>query len=443
MPGLHEPIFCTSYPNRSESLPLEGTPRCRRFGGGGQPRITMKRILQYTFRLNPVFAVKPVAELTEKQRTSFRRILSGKNVYSLLHAPRGEKLSVKALNRELTEFLEHLAEPRKMSDLPPRFTEDAGKEMERLIVQLVLDDVLEIAVDGAFISGMEAVNAALSPAVGAAGGAETEGTNDIRHISKTAIEFALRSPYKHPRDIAWILYNFNRIPMHRGHRRRLPDEKAVLRFLDLNEDGSWPGMSKAIRPISPERNDEGEYTAFYQVWRSWRIGRRKKGKETLGYKVYVSPLLDDLPAVFKLMREKLADCGAHAMKTGRVTSGLLRADKLIAYFRDISLALAFARELLGETASLEGHGVPFTYQLEGGGGMVSVGVDPPGAFGIENSWRRYVTDKLALAIQGAHRKGAADIMGYIRTYMKIFGVDIDEWRPAAGDWTMEFDLESS
>lgn len=400
----------------------------------------MMNILDNIFRLNPAFMIKPVDELTEKQKMSFRRILSGKNVHSLLHAPREAKLSVKALNRELTEFLEYLRAPRRLTDLPERFSEDPEREMRQLIVQLVLDGVLEIRSNGDFISGMEAVNTVLSPAKRVADRDVTGERNDMYRISRAAIDFALVSPYKHPRDLSWILYNFNRIPMNRYRRRQLPDEASVLRFLDINDDGSWGGMPEAVRPIPPEKDDEGEYTAFYQIWRSWRIGRRKKGKEALGYKVYVSPLPDDMAVIFKIMRERLVDSGAHAMKTGRVVSAILRPDKLIVYFRDISGALAFAEKILGDTISFAGHGVPFTYQLDGGSSLVSVGVDPPGKFGIENSWRRYVTDKLALAMQGAHRANAADIMEFIRMYMNMFGVDIDEWRPVNRDWTMEFDL---
>jgi hypothetical protein len=396
-------------------------------------------IFEHTFRLNPAFKIKPVDELTEKQKTSFRRILAGKNVHSLLHAPPEAKLSVKALNLELARFLEYLREPRRLTDLPERFKEDPESEMQQLIIQLVLDDVLEIRLDGGFVSGMTAINTVM-PAKRAAGRDGGGDRNDLHRISRVAIDFALISPYKHPRDISWILYNFNRIPMHRYRRRQLPDEESVLRFLDLNEDGSWRGMPETIRPVPPERDNEGEYTAFYQIWRSWRMGRRKKGKEALGYKVYVSPLPDDMPAVFAILRDRLADSGAHAMKTGRVVTAILRPDKLIVYFRDIAGALAFAEELQGVTASFTGHGVPFTYQLDGGSGLVSIGVDPPGKFGIENSWRRYVTDKLALAIQGAHRAGAEDIMEYVRTYMNMFGVDMDEWRPVKEDWTMEFDL---
>jgi hypothetical protein len=398
-------------------------------------------MLDSMIRLNPLFRIKPVDELTEAQRIGFRRVLSGKNVHSLLHAPREAKLSVKALNRELAELLTCLREPARVADLPARFVERSGPELQRIIVRLILDGVLEVDSDGTFISGLEALNRVMSPPKPDAADVTGE-TNFTRVVSGTALDFALASVYTHPRDLSWILYNFNRLPMHRIRRRLLHDESSVARFFDLDAEGRWPGMPDSVRPIPPDRNEDGEYLPFFQIWRSWRIGRRRRGKEELGYKVYFSPLPGDAPAVFKIVRDRAAEAGAHAMKTARVVSALLRPDKLIVYFTRISTALRFADSMLDATHPYRGQGVPFTYQTDPRSPLISVGVDPPGAFGIENSWRRYVTDRLALAIQGAHRSDAEDVRGYIRSYMNMFGVDVDEWRPVKRDWSMEFDLDA-
>lgn len=398
-------------------------------------------MLDNIFRLNPIFEIIPVEELTEKQRTGFRRILSGKNIHSLLHAPGKAEFSVKALNQPLAEFLENLREPQRVKDLLVKFREESDKEIRQLLIQLILDGVLEVESNGGYLSGIEALNKVISPAAHTAARDESRNKTFTHEISKRALEFTLLSVYKHPRDLAWILYNFNRLPMNRARRLRLPDEESVSRFLDLDEDGCWQGMSEQIQPIAAERDDEGNYKPFFQVWRSWRIGQKRKGKEAAGYKVYLCPMPEDVPAVFKLVRENVAGTGAHAMKTARVASALLRCDKLIVYFRSISEALEFVEGLRKGTSSFRGQGIPFSYQVNRESPMISIGVDPPGKFGIDNSWRRYVTDKLALAIQGCHREKADSPLEYIRTNMRIFGVDIDEWRPVNRDWTMEFDLD--
>jgi hypothetical protein len=399
-------------------------------------------ILNNIFRLNPIFKIALIEDLTEAQKTSFRRVLSGKRVHSLLHAPREANLTVKALNQPLAELLESLRVPTRIADLPARLREESDREMQQLVVQLVLDGVLEVQLNGCYLSGLEALDKMVSLPRRAAHPDQHAERNYTCKISRTAIGFALQSVYKHPRDIAWILYNFNRTPMHRGRLKQSPDMEAVARFLGLDERGGWQGMPETVRPVRSERDDEGNFTPFFQVWRSWKVGRKRGSRDSAGYKVYLSPLPDETPEVFRIVRETVADSGANSMKTGRVFSALLRADKLIVYFRTISGALEYAESLVRATSSFKGQGVPFTYQVAPDNSLISIGVDPPGKFGLDNSWRRYVTDKLALAIQAFHRSTRDDPIAYIRTHMSMFGVDIDQWRPVNNDWTMEFDLDS-
>ena len=398
-------------------------------------------MLNNIFRLNPIFSITPVEDLTEEQRRNFRRTLSGKGIYSLLHAPREADFTVKALNRPLSEFLENLIEPGTIAGLLEELGEESDREVRQLIVRFLLDGVLEIRAEGGFISGIEAFNAVMSPSETAAVPAVGGDRHDLHRLSAAALDFAMRSTYTHSRDIAWILYNFNRMPMNRRRRRELPDETAVLDFLGLDAEGCWPAMPDAIRPVPPERDDEGNLTPFFQVWRSWMIGPRRGGRNKLGYKVYVSALPEETPASFRIVRDRALDAGASSMKTGRVASAMLRCDKLIVYFKSIGPAMEFGREIVRETSSLRGQGVPFTYPVSPESRLVSIGVDPPGKFSIMNSWRRYVTDKLAVAIQGAHREDADDPSAYIRMNMRLFGIDMDEWRPVSRDWTMEFDLD--
>jgi len=393
------------------------------------------------FRLNPIFKITLVEELTDKQKNAFRRVLTGRKVHSLLHAPREANFTVKALNKPLSEFLEYLREPKKIADLPADYKFELDKDTKQLIVQLVLDGVIEIKFDDSFISGVEAYNKVISPSEPVGIPEKADELGFIQKISRIALDFVLKSPYKHPRDLAWILYNFNRVPMHRKRRIQLPDEEAVLKFLDLNEDGSWDGMPDAIKCVEPQGDKNSDLAPFFQIWRSWKVNGAKLKRDKVNYKVYISPLPDEMPEVFKIVREKIVDAGANSMKTGRVTSAILRPDKLIVYFSNISDALDFANDMIGETSQFKGQGVPFSFQLFRGNQLISIGVDPPPKFGLQNSWRRYVTDKLALAIQGADRANVKDRIKYIRTHMRVFGVDIDEWRTVNKDWTIEFDLK--
>ncbi len=70
-----------------------------------------------------------------------------------------------------------------------------------------------------------------------------------------------------------------------------------------------------------------------------------------------------------------------------------------------------------------------------------MGVDPSKKIGDVDSWRTYITKKLALAIQGAQRTGAKDPLEYIHTYMRMVGIDSANWCPSSDDWSIEFHLE--
>jgi hypothetical protein len=86
------------------------------------------------------------------------------------------------------------------------------------------------------------------------------------------------------------------------------------------------------------------------------------------------------------------------------------------------------------------HGVPFTAALTPDG-LLSWGVDPPrssclpGWRGVE-SWRLWVTDRLARALLRARSLGCADLppWRYARLRLALEGVDTAEWLPADVDW---------
>jgi len=401
-------------------------------------------MLDVPFRLNPLFSITTVDDLTESQKRSFRRILSGGNVYSMLHAPREANFTVKALNRVLSDFLELLIEPKRICELPGRYRESYDRDMEQLIIQMVLDGVLEIESSGVFISGVEAFNTLISESsVGESFSDEVERGGYIQRITTGAIDYAIRSLDRNPRHLAWNMYNFNRIPLNRKRRRQLPDEQSVLEFLGLEENGTWNGMSPDIKPVIPASDENGELPPFHRIWRSWKFRSRKSTRDRNNYKIYISPLPDETPDVFRIVRERVAESGATGMKIGRMNTAILRPDKLLVYFLEIDRAMEFAEELVRRTSSFEGQGAPFTYQVDRSNRLISMGVDPPKKFGMQNSWRMYVTEKTALAIQGAHRAKTDNIIEYIRSHMRAFGVNAREWKPVNRDWTMEFDLSES
>jgi hypothetical protein len=378
-------------------------------------------------------------ELTEDQKKKFRHLIESGNFYGFLHAPREAKLTVKTVNRSFAEFLNDLREPKRIADIFAGYDQGTEEEKKQLLIRLVLDSVLEVQNDGEFVSGVEAVRQVLSPETG------TIDNGDINHkgnlaqtLSAEAIHFAFNSALIHPQDVSFYLYNFNRIPLSLNWQKRFPDEAAVAAFLGLHADGSWEGMPAWVKPQPVRIEDGGEPNQFDLYWRSWQLKARKPSKDMPSYKVYFCPTPDGLPSVFRIVRDIAADSEAHAMKIGRALTGILRADKFIVYFSDFPLALRFAEDISSKLTGFYSQGNPFSFQVEQDSGLVCMGVDPPPILGEKNSWRLYITNKIALAIQGARRTEPENPLEYLHTYMHMLGVDSHNWRPLKDDWSIDF-----
>ncbi|MBD3178334.1 MAG: hypothetical protein GF417_01310 [Candidatus Latescibacteria bacterium] len=398
-------------------------------------------MLNNIFRMNPVFDITPIEELEDKYRRKFAHIVRNDNIRGLLHAPSEARVTVKALNQDMIDFLGSFREPGRISDFCAEYSAENREEVKKLVIRLVLDSVLEIQVGNEFISGVDAVNTLLHAGQKSLETEIGEGRNQIQALSTESLEYVLKLESLEPMEISSFLYNFNRLPFCLESRKRLHDEKAVMEFLGLTDDNTWDGMGSSIKPKPQERDSSGEIRMYDQVWRYWYLSGEKTSTEDLNYKIYVSPTLDDLPEVFAVVREEVIGSGAYSMKIGRRASELFRSDKLIIYFNRFEPSMEFALKLAEELGQFSSQGVPFSHQVSEETSIVSMGVDPPSKFGEKNSWRRYITDNLALAIQSARRSESGDIHKYIHTHMRMVGIDSTRWRPVRDDWKIEFELE--
>ena len=223
-----------------------------------------------TFRLNPGYSITRFDELNERQRRVFVHLINNKDLYGVLHAPREARLTVKAINKELAEFLRQFRQPMSLDHAFARFSGGTREEKERYIKQLVLDCVLEVETDDGFISGVEAVNRVLTsiPADRRSPGETAAAKSHIQTVSERGIRMALESVHAAPRDLTIFLYNLNRIPVSRRWRSRFHDDAAVARHLDLGNDGSWSGMPDHVRPRPIRYDEKGEPHFFDLHWRS-------------------------------------------------------------------------------------------------------------------------------------------------------------------------------
>jgi hypothetical protein len=263
----------------------------------------------------------------------------------------------------------------------------------------------------------------------------------IGWLSRRAVELAYASALDDINELAARLYCYNRIPISARSVRRFPDETSLLDFLGLNEIGMRGSTYTAINldiadPPTRKKSDE-----LSQFWRFWQIPNATRPEsDSHVYKLYVSPLVNDLPQVLACTLKILPRCGACTAKLGRNLPGLLRPDKLLLYFARVEDAIDTGRELLSQLTLDEAHGVPFTFQI-GGTSLVSLGVDLPVAQRIDpgrnRSWRSTVTHRLARIILDVRKKRRDDPIGQINAELHRSGIDPDQWKPVSNSW--EFD----
>ena len=152
-------------------------------------------------------------------------------------------------------------------------------------------------------------------------------------------------------------------------------------------------------------------------------------------KLYLSPSADALPRFWPVIVELFARCQVAAFKVGRDVSGLLRPDKIVAYPDSFEQLAALAATLQEHLQDCPAQGTPFTAGIDDAG-LLSWGMDPPGedrmpGSSLPESWRLWVTNRLAVALVTAKSApGDIEPWQFALRRLSIEGVDIKTWAPA-------------
>jgi hypothetical protein len=401
--------------------------------------------LERRLRANPAFELVLFDRLPAAEQRLLGALTGDPEHYGVLRPAAGSGLGVKAVDRETALlFLTLAAQPGALPRYVRQRLGDGGAAV--VLARLVADSVLEIEVAPERFAGGAAAGAE------SAAGADGAGGGRVAALSRQALLYAQRLahtlPAAEPLWLSWRLYEFHRRPVTPWWRRTLPDGEAVRRYLGLAGAGAallerhW--RSRPPAAAAPEA-----------IWLRWRprddrdaaSGGRGDGAAT--YKLYVSPVTEALPDVFLPVLDGLAAVGAPGFKVGGTASGLLRADKLVAYFAtldELAAAATAVGERLGDTPA---HGVPFTSEI-GGGGLLSWGVDPPPSppgtlpWTANSSWRLWLTHRLARALLAAVRagdgesgeggEGGGEPWRFALERLRLDGVDTATWTPAEALW---------
>ena len=415
-------------------------------------------LLELPLRANPAFRLVLFDRLPAGQRRQLAGLARDPEHYGVLRPRRGTGLGLKAIDRETALLFLTLARPAPLPSYVRSRLGDAGAAVA--LARLVADGVLEIERGPAgFVSGAAAMSLFAAPA--AAGGRLAElSLAALRHGQELAR--TLREP--EPLHLSLRLYGYNRLPMTPRWRRTLPDATAVRRHLGIAAGGRWqPLLERHWRELPPGGDEH---------WLRWRPAAGASSpvgapipatapRDAPTYKLYVSPAPGALPEAFGAVLDGLAAAGAPGFKVGAGAGGLLRPDKIVAYFETFERLAAAAGALTERLAGVAPHGVPFTSEIAGGG-QLSWGVDPPPAAGFgplggdgRMSWRLWLTNRLARALIAAvaasspvpllQGSGAADLAGaaaaetmepwrFAVERLRLEGIDTGSWTPGGSLW---------
>jgi hypothetical protein len=387
------------------------------------------------FRSSPALELKRIHELPREQQTALAELQRDDDFYGVLVPRVPASAGIKSVGRAAAALMLSLAEPSTLD--PAQLANEAWRND---VIDLVLDGILEIEHEGRFVYGADAF-ALLLPVPFEERQDEERGkrkeerggasfllppSSFLLSLSSTALRHAEALATSDAAVLTTALYTYNRLPRTRAWAARFPDRDAVLAHLGESAllDRHW------IR---------GSDT---NGWISWRSRAPRAFERTsVTWKLYVSPRPEQIREAFHALVHVLAGIDGAQMKIGSDAAGLLRPDKLVAYFHSQEELNLAARELAVALRGCPAHGVPFTAMFDDDG-LLSWGADPPDSERAlswleRESWRLFVARTLAAAMVIALHASTPAIAPWQFAVERArrHGIDVDTWAPSPALWS--------
>ncbi len=370
--------------------------------------VTAANLAIATLRANPAYRALALNRLSAQDREVVASQPGVSDAFGVLMPAAGSGLAPVVVGRETALLFFSL---QSAGPAPDFALADALGEGTRALKQLILDRVLEIEGARGFVSGKDALDVL--------GTEELAEVGALTALSYAALRCAAACAAIDMLALAQRLYGYNRRPITRRMRELLPTRAAVARHLGLVA-GNIPGSAWI-----PAESGE-EWLHFVRRGSS----RMVRG---IACKLYVGLAVEELPESFTQIANALSAGRATQFKIAAEPRGLMRSDKLVAYFSSKDELLAAAELLSPILAGRRAHAVPFTCEIAGGG-LLSWGVDPaPDEDGVRTSWRQSICERLAAALVTA-RTGASEGLESWRfalERLRLDGVDPGTFLPTA------------
>jgi hypothetical protein len=376
------------------------------------------------FRTSPAHELVLFDRLDAQAREALADLAREPGFYGIVR-PRGGQVSasLRSVDRETALLLLTMREPGQL----PAYARQADPTGDA-VRRLVLEGVLEVRRGTSFVTGPDAAD---TPLFAGRVGSHLSSSR-LGRLSWDAIAYGAALDVDDRDALAMRLYTYNRLPLSDTHAARFPDAATILATAidDARlRDGGWAvTTSSGGHWINCSR----------QAGQSRARPGAPPGQEAM-YKLYVSPMVDGLSEAFGALLEALEAHGGRQFKIAGTAAGLLRPDKLVAYFDDIEHLRAVADRLGERRAGQPPHGVPFTAAIDAEG-LLSWGVDPPAAarplsWMPQQSWRSWIASTAAGALLEVKRHpGAVPPAEFVRARLLLDDVDPDRWAPTQRLW---------
>ena len=392
------------------------------------------------FRSNAAYELVVFDRLSTDQQEMLADLKKQPEFYGVLRPAGDSRMTVKSVSRETALLFLTMKEPGALPEYARALlAADKGAGISRL----VLDQVLEIEDAGRFLSGAEAYELLYGPS------ASHSATGGLQELSRRALQYGAALDLADPFQLSLRLYNYHRLPITSRWRDAYPNRQAVAERLGVRSGGRyaafvsshWHEAGNADDADGDGQNKESEHAG----WLSWANRRRRASSAVTPttHKLYVSPPPQFVENVFAIALRALTDTRVLQLKVGADVEGLLRPDKIVAYFESLDDLRSAADILAPPLQGCPAHGVPFTAPLDDDG-LLSWGVDPPASQQLLNwqpreSWRLWLTNRLANALltakrtpaEATHRRPAWQ---YALERLQLEGIDTETWTPNAGLW---------
>jgi hypothetical protein len=372
-----------------------------------------------SYRASPAYDVVVYDRLPLSLRSIVAADARAPSFYGLLLPRAGSPaMAPRTLDQDTALLLLTLREP---GTLPAYLSRRLGARCQDVVRSLVLDGVLEVEREGSFVSGPAALDPESIRTAPAHGPIAMLSNAALRHVQ--GLELGDR------RAIANRLYMYNRVPLTPHWANVLGDARDVLRFLGCEDGPTARRLGHAWMPPNLEHG-----------WIGWNSAHTEGSAQTARTgKLYVSPLCAELPELFRTLVEVLDGLGAPPFKIGIDAVGLLRPDKLVIYFQDVSEMQRCADALVRALRGARVQGVPFTAAASSSG-LVSWGIDPPhhpSSPDRATSWRTWIAGQLAGFLTASRAASATDVepWQFARERIRVLGVDPDTWCSRATLWS--------